>query len=209
VDEGPALLRTIRAIAAGERDAVTEALAASPALATLQLTQQAMTGPSSSYFLPQCSLQLYAGDTALHVAAACYAVDIARRLIALGADLRARNRRGAEPIHAATTGNPDSPNWDPERQAAMITLLLTEGSDPNALAAGGVTPLHRAVRNRCSSAVAALLDGGADPSRVNDSGSTPLMLAGWTTGRGGSGSAAAKREQAKIVRLLEAATTEP
>ena len=34
--------------------------------------------------------------------------------------------------------------------------------------------------------------------------STPLELATKTTGRGGSGSAAAKAEQAEIVRLLEA-----
>ena len=75
--------------------------------------------------------------------------------------------------------------------------------DPNAVASGGVTPLHRAVRNRCSGAVDALLRAGADPHARNDNGSTPADLARWTTGRGGTGSAAAKAEQRIIMELLD------
>ena len=86
----------------------------------------------------------------------------------------------------------------------MVTFLIEAGADPDAVAAGGVTPLHRAVRNRCASAVRALLDAGADPHRSNDNGSTAVMLAGWTTGRGGSGSPEAKAEQARILRMLAA-----
>jgi hypothetical protein len=56
---------------------------------------------------------------------------------------------------------------------------------------------------RCAAAVAALLDGGANPLGRNANGSTPMMLATRQTGRGGSGSAAAKAEQAEIIRLLE------
>jgi ankyrin repeat protein len=66
-----------------------------------------------------------------------------------------------------------------------------------------VTPLHRAVRTRCATAVRALLDCGADARRQNGSGSTPIRLATLHTGRGGSGSAEAKAQQAEIVRLLE------
>jgi hypothetical protein len=84
----------------------------------------------------------------------------------------------------------------------MIRYLIGEGADPDAAAAGGVTPLHRAVRNRCSAAVRVLLEAGADPHRTNDKGSTALALAGWTTGRGGTGSPEAKAEQAIIVDLL-------
>ena len=76
------------------------------------------------------------------------------------------------------------------------------GADPDATTAGGVTPLHRAVRNRCSTAVRVLLDAGADPARRNDHGSSAMDLAQWTTGRGGSGSPEAKREQVRIIRLL-------
>jgi hypothetical protein len=67
---------------------------------------------------------------------------------------------------------------------------------------GGVTPLHRAVRNRCAAAVQALLAAGADRRRKNGSGSTPAQLAKVTSGRGGTGSPEAKAQQAEILRLL-------
>jgi len=51
--------------------------------------------------------------------------------------------------------------------------------------------------------VAALLRAGADPRLRNDRGSTASDLAHWTTGRGGTGSAAAKAEQRIIIELLE------
>jgi len=65
-----------------------------------------------------------------------------------------------------------------------------------------VTPLHRAVRNRCAAAVKVLLDRGADPSRRNRNGSTPAQLAKLTTGRSGTGTPEAKAQQAEIVRML-------
>jgi ankyrin repeat protein len=128
---------------------------------------------------------------------------MARELVARGADIRARDRRGAEPLHAAVMGAPGSVQWDPAQQRAIIEYLIEAGADPNATAAGGVTPLHRAVPNRCSSAVEALLHAGADPHLRNDRGSTTLDLTGWTTGRGGTGSAEGKAEQAAIFELLD------
>jgi ankyrin repeat protein len=128
---------------------------------------------------------------------------MARVLVTRGADVRARDRRGAEPLHAAVNGVPGSTPWDPPRQRALIAYLIEAGGDPNATAVGGVTPLHRAVRNRCSAAVEMLLSAGAEPHLQNDSGSTATDLARWTTGRGGAGSAAAKAEQAIITALLD------
>ena len=72
----------------------------------------------------------------------------------------------------------------------------------NATDKSGATPLHRAVRTRCSAAVKALLERGADPRRKNNSGSTPMLLATQNTGRGGSGSSEAKAQQELIVQLL-------
>jgi ankyrin repeat protein len=128
---------------------------------------------------------------------------MARDLITRGADIRARNRRGAEPLHAAVIGVPGSASWNPARQRDVIHYLIEAGADPNAAATGGVTPLHRAARNRCSAAVEALLAAGADPRLPNDRGSTASDLAARTTGRGGTGSAAAKAEQRIIIELLE------
>ena len=83
-----------------------------------------------------------------------------------------------------------------------MTSLIEAGADPNVVDTGGVSPLHRAVRCRCTGAVRALLAHGADPGLRNKSGSTPVDLASQTTGRGGTGTADAKREQIEILRLL-------
>jgi hypothetical protein len=90
-----------------------------------------------------------------------------------------------------------------------VLTLLKLGADPDAADRNGTTPLLRAVRNRCAGAVGALLAGGADPARTNRRGSSALQLARTTSGRGGSGTIQAKREQATIIELLETAAQAP
>jgi ankyrin repeat protein len=185
------------AIANGDHNTAMELLTATPSLATDRLVRR------DEFFLAERLAQVYEGDTALHAAGFSYDVEMARDLITRGADARARNRRGAQPLHAAVIGVPGSAAWNPSRQRDVILYLVEAGADPNARAAGGATPLHRAVRNRCSSAVDALLRAGADPQLQNDGGSTASDLAQWTTGRGGAGSAEAKFEQRIILELLD------
>ncbi|HTL35067.1 MAG TPA: ankyrin repeat domain-containing protein, partial [Kofleriaceae bacterium] len=136
-------------------------------------------------------------------ARALRAAPVARRPVALGAAVDAANRRRQQPLHYAVDGGPGG-HWEPAAQVATITALIDAGADPNAVDMGGVTPLHRAVRNRCAAAVKALLDRGADPHRKNGSGSTPAQLAVLTTGRPGTGAPEAKAQQAEIVQLLAA-----
>jgi ankyrin repeat protein len=192
------LVRLIRFAATDQRDELAQLLAASPELALDRL------GRDEEFFLTQCQAQLYAGDSALHAAVFCYRPPLAQQLVGLGADVEARNRRGAAPLHAAVMGVPGAANWNPQRQREVIGYLIEAGADPNAAAAGGVTPLHRAVRNRCADAVRALLAAGADPHLANDRGSTAYSLARQPTGRGGSGTPEAKAEQHEIIRLLGA-----
>jgi hypothetical protein len=194
------LVTLLLSIANLDHAAALSILDAVPSLATATMAR------GDEFFLAERIAQVYEGDTALHGAAFSYDAEMAQELIARGADVRARNRRQAEPLHAAVIGVPGSPSWNPMRQREVILYLIEGGADPNATAAGGVTPLHRAVRNRCSAAVEALLHSGADPHIQNDSGSTASDLANWTTGRGGSGSAEAKSEQRIICALLEIQT---
>jgi hypothetical protein len=192
----------VQAIAAGDAAAFTSMLASTPDLARLRFAEGATRQTAKANFLDEIGHYIYAGDTALHIAAAAHRDDMVAALVAKGADVRARNRRGAEPLHYAADGGPGSPTWNPHAQAATIARLIAAGADPNAVDKSGVAPLHRAVRTRCAAAVTALLDGGARARARNANGSTPLLLATHTTGRGGSGSAEAKAQQAEILRLL-------
>ena len=185
------------AIANSDHKAASDLLNAAPSLATVGLARR------DEFFLAERLAHVYEGDTALHAAGFSYDPEMARELIGRGADIRARNRRGAEPLHAAVIGVPGSASWNPTRQRAVILSLIEAGADPNAAAAGGVTPLHRAVRNRCSAAVEALLSAGAGPRLQTDGGSTAADLAHRTTGRGGTASEAAKNEQRIILELLD------
>jgi ankyrin repeat protein len=205
VIDGQTLVELIRAIGMGDRRRAEQLLDAEPQLATQALGEPPGTTPTPEFFVESLAVQIYTGHTALHVAATAHDIAIARLLVAAGAGVRARNRRGAEPIHAATDDEPGSARWNPEAQAAMIVYLIEAGADPQARAAGGVTPLHRAVRNRCAAAVRVLLDAGADPHQTNDRGSSAVTLARWTTGRSGSGFPDAQAEQATIVELLQRA----
>ena len=106
------LTALFRTIAAGDTPAALRRLAASPELARARVEAGATRQSARDHFFEEILHYAYAGDTALHIAAAGYRLEIAERLIAAGADVRARNRRGAEPLHYAVDGAPGSPGWD-------------------------------------------------------------------------------------------------
>ena len=193
-----AFLDFVRAVVEGDIDQVSRRLAASPALATTASDVGATRQDATTFFFADIGHYLYEGDTALHMAAAAFRRPVAELLVARGANCRAKNRRGAEPLHYAADAN----RRNPTAQAETITYLISIGADPNALDSSGVAPLHRAVRTRSLAAVRALLDGGANPRQPNKAGSTPLHLAVQTTGRGGSGSPQARQQQAGIIKVL-------
>ena len=188
----------VRHVVNGEIDEVSRRLAASPSFATASSDIGATRQDASTFFFSEIAHYLYVGDTALHMGAAAFRRPVAELLVAHGADCRAKNLRGAEPLHYAADAN----HWAPQAQAETIDYLVSVGADPNALDNSGVAPLHRAVRTRSLPAVRALLDGGANPKAPNKAGSTPLHLAVQTTGRGGSGSQHARQQQTGIIGLL-------
>jgi hypothetical protein len=188
----------IRLVVNGDIDEVSRRLSANPALATVPAEVGAARHGATDFFFKEIAHYLYAGDTALHMAAAAFRRPLAKLLVRHGADCGARNRRGAQPLHYAADAN----HWEPKAQAETIAYLVSVDADPDALDESGVVPLHRAVRTRSLPAVRALLDSGANPRARNKAGSTPLHLAVQTTGRGGSGSEHARQQQAGIVKLL-------
>jgi hypothetical protein len=144
---------------------------------------------------------IYVGDTALHLAAAGYRVEIVRLLLAAGANPNAAtNHRRSTPLHYAADGFISGPEWDAKRQVETIRCLIDKGADIHAQDKNGATPLHRAVRTRCAAAVRCLLQAGSDPTRKNLPGSTPFHLAVQNTGRGGSGTAVAVSAQREIIK---------
>ncbi len=109
------------------------------------------------------------GMTALHWAADKDHADIAKALLARGANVRATTRLGAyTPLHlAARRGH-----------AAVAALLLEGGADPNATATTGVTALHLAAGAGSRPLVDALLAKGATvDAREPQWNQTPLMFA--------------------------------
>jgi hypothetical protein len=192
----------VQLIAEGEDAEALAMLDAQPELAEARYANGATRQAPRTHFFAAIGHYAYEGDTALHLAAAAHRPVIVRRLIELGADVHARNRRKAQPLHYAVDGGP---GWRTQEQAEVVRLLIAAGAEVDAVDQGGVTPLHRAVRNRCAEAVAALLAGGADPRRTNGAGSTPMRLAEVTSGRGGTGRPEARAAQARIVALLDEA----
>jgi hypothetical protein len=83
-------------------------------------------GPDG-YFLVAIRHYVYAGDTALHIAAAAHQRGTAELLVGKGADVRARSRRGAEPLHYAADGSPGAEYWDPAAQRDVIAYLREAG----------------------------------------------------------------------------------
>lgn len=165
------------------------------------LTQRAIA--KNDRFESSIAHWLYVGDTALHAAAAGYRTEIAKCLLAAGADVSAaRNRRRSQPLHYASDGCLGHPAWNATRQVATMRLLIEAGADLQARDHNGATPLHRAVRTRSAGAVRHLLEAGSDATLRNKPGSTPFHLAVQNTGRGGSGAATAREAQRDIVNTF-------
>jgi len=153
---------------------------------------------------------IYAGDTALHLAAAGYRVETVRLLLRAGADPNAAaNHRRSSPLHYAADGFIGSPAWDAKKQVATLCCLLDKGANIHSQDKNGATALHRAVRTRCAAAVRCLLQAGGDPTLKNKSGSTPFHLAVQNTGRGGTGVPAAVSAQRAIIQEFLASGVSP
>src|SRR5438046_3125495 len=115
----------VAAIVDDDRTKAKELLKTDPGLARRCVTKDRIYRSRIAHWI-------YAGDTPLHAAAAGYRVEIARMLLAAGADVSsAKNRRLSQPLHYASDGYLENPAWNAERQVAMIRLLLEAGAAIN------------------------------------------------------------------------------
>lgn len=92
--------------------------------------------------------------------------DEARKLIAAGADVNAKNEHGTTPLHCAAS----------REHADVARLLLEAGAEVNAQAKYGWTPLHFAAMNGRIETARVLIAAGADPSIRNNIGYTPADI---------------------------------
>lgn len=203
------LRELVAAIIANDSAGVNRMLAASPQLPRASFRSGADRQHAKEFFLEAVGRYVVAGDTAMHIAAAAYRPEIARRLLAAGANVHARNRFGNEPLHAAAAGQPGSEKWNPGAQAATIDCLIEAGADPNAINKRSVRPLHIAVRTRCALAVLTLLRHGADPMSPNKNGSTPTVLARQNTGRAAPARTQRKPNRRRFCCCLNSAPRDP
>jgi ankyrin repeat protein len=182
----------IAAIVADEARAV-RLVGAVPALGSVRVAAERL--------VEQIPHHLYAGDTALHVAAAALRPLVVEALIDARADTNAENRRGAIALHYACDARPAGRMWTSSGQLSVLERLLDAGSDIEHRDKAGATPLHRAVRARSAGAVRCLLERGARADATHGrQRTTPLHLAMHSTGA--SGTKGSQAEQREIVALL-------
>ena len=187
------LVAFLAAVVADDADGV-RFVGATPDIAQARLTDERL--------VEEIPHQLYAGDTALHLAAAALRPLTVQALIGAGADSNAENRRGATALHSACDARPMAGGtWNPAKQRSVIELLLDAGADIEHKDKAGAVPLHRAVRARSPGAVRCLLERGARVDATHGRRRTTSLHIG-TRSTGASGTRGAHAEQQEIVALL-------
>lgn len=96
--------------------------------------------------------------------------EIARLLLAAGANVNAKDEDNVTPLFFAIEG----------KNVELVDMLIKAGADVNAQEAVGSTPLMWAVENKITAAgqiITLLLAAGADVNKKSESGTTVLMMA--------------------------------
>lgn len=166
-----ACLALLLALFAGSSDQGAGRFVAEPLMDTPAIHDAAVFGPLSRVerMLEQDPTSVGATDrfgfTALHGVVAEHHFDIARLLIAKGADVNAGNDEGVTPLHLAAY---------PE----MVEILVANGARLDARDSNGNTPLHAVTEHpELIDVMEKLLKLGADPNARNHDGASALDLA--------------------------------
>ena len=105
--------------------------------------------------------------------------EMVKVLLEYKADVNARNRRNATPIHRVPEGFWffDIPHHGPQMLVDIARLLLERGADLNAQDEYGKTPLHAAARRKTVEVLRVFLEHGANVGAQDHQGRTPLYEA--------------------------------
>ena len=120
-------------------------------------------------------LKSRSGHTVLHAAASGGNLDLARMLVAAGADVNAATEDGRTPLMNLPWGYPDED--DPEAVPLLAELLLEAGADVKPKDKQGRTALFHAVDDGRPDLMAKLLAAGAEIDVADENGWTPLAVA--------------------------------
>ena len=138
----------------------------------------------------------------LHYAAARGALEVARFLVARGADVEARTDDGRTPLHQAalndaldvakflvargadvnaTTNDGRTPLYEAAQANALevARFLVARGADVEARTDDGRTPLYEAAQANALEVARFLVARGADVNAMDNNSNTPLHLAAW------------------------------
>jgi ankyrin repeat protein len=111
------------------------------------------------------------GDTPLHQAVALLSLPIAKKLVELGADINATNKKGKLPLQTVTRSNPKA-----KKQLQEIVALFESMPQRKTTATQMTGLLHQACKSLADDLVSTLLEQGADPNERDRSGRTPLIV---------------------------------
>jgi ankyrin repeat protein len=155
----------------GRPDIVDAILSRLPTLDLLEAAAVGDTRRVAQWLENDDAVERRSGDgfTALHYAAFFGWPEIARLLIAAGADVAAvaSNPMAVQPLHSAAAVS----------QHDVAAQLLAAGADPDARQQGGFVPIHAAAQNGDAALAELLLDHGADPTLETDDGRSAAAIA--------------------------------
>jgi len=152
------LVQFFIAVRLGDQAKVRAFLDADPALLNAQERWDEAT--ARQFGLPV----LVSSFSPLHRAVYNGDIELARLLLAYGADVNARTRVGQTPLHLTVLID----------RPPLAELLLAAGADPNGTTDQGIAPLHCAAMLGRAALASMLLAAGADPTLADRYSRTPL-----------------------------------